>query len=132
MNYLASAYGIYAASALAGNAVTRSIVGGTLPLAGPSMYAAMTPQWAGMLLGLLELAMVPIPIVFYRYGERIRSKSKVIRQLREDQERNDRRAEGTRQRRARLGKSAGSGEVVEGVRTTAMIEPIRSKDESAV
>ncbi len=36
-NYLAGSYGIYAASALAGNAVTRSLFGGTLPLAGPAM-----------------------------------------------------------------------------------------------
>ncbi|KAI1100774.1 polyamine transporter 3 [Jackrogersella minutella] len=92
-NYLAGAYGIYAASALAGNAVTRSIFGATLPLAGPSMYATLSPQWAGTLLGLLEAAMIPIPIVFYRYGEKIRSKSPIIRHMREDQEKNERRAE---------------------------------------
>lgn len=37
-NYLVHSYGIYAASALAGNAVLRSALGGTLPLAGPKMY----------------------------------------------------------------------------------------------
>jgi hypothetical protein len=36
-NYLVHSYGIFAASALAGNAVLRSAMGGTLPLAGPSM-----------------------------------------------------------------------------------------------
>ncbi|KAL5394241.1 hypothetical protein PMIN06_006007 [Paraphaeosphaeria minitans] len=36
-NYLVHSYGIYAASALAGNAVLRSVMGGTLPLAGPAM-----------------------------------------------------------------------------------------------
>lgn len=36
-NYLVHSYGIYAASALAGNAVLRSAVGGCLPLAGPQM-----------------------------------------------------------------------------------------------
>ncbi|KAG6028457.1 hypothetical protein E4U41_000665 [Claviceps citrina] len=88
-NYIAGAYGIYAASALAGNAVIRSIFGGTLPLAGPSMFAALSPQWAGTLLGLLEVAMIPIPFVFWRYGGRIRARSRVLRQLREDQERHD-------------------------------------------
>lgn len=102
-NYLAGAYGIYAASALAGNAVTRSMLGGTLPLAAPSMYAALTPQWAGTLLGLLEVAMIPIPLIFYRYGEKIRSKSKLIRTMREDAEKNERReAKG----RARMEKNA--------------------------
>jgi multidrug resistance protein len=36
-NYLVHSYGIYAASALAGNAVLRSAMGGALPLAGPAM-----------------------------------------------------------------------------------------------
>jgi len=88
-NYLAGAYGIYAASALAGNAVMRSVFGGTLPLAGPAMYKAFTPQWAGTFLGLLEVLLIPIPFVFYRYGAKIRSKSRIIRQMREDQEKNE-------------------------------------------
>ncbi|KAI1464817.1 MFS general substrate transporter [Daldinia caldariorum] len=101
-NYLAGAYGIYAASALAGNTVTRSLFGGTLPLAGPSMYAKLTPQWAGTLLGLLEAAMIPIPIIFYRYGEKIRSKSTIIRQMREDQEKNERRVARAQRHRERV------------------------------
>jgi hypothetical protein len=39
-NYLVHSYGIYAASALAGNAVLRSTMGGVLPLAGPKMYVS--------------------------------------------------------------------------------------------
>ncbi|PNY26786.1 MFS-type transporter [Tolypocladium capitatum] len=85
-NYLAGAYGIYAASALAGNVVIRSVFGGTLPLAGPKMYETLSPQWAGTLLGLLEAITIPIPFVFWRYGSKIRARSRVIRQLREDQE----------------------------------------------
>ncbi|KAL2752161.1 hypothetical protein ACRALDRAFT_1037253 [Sodiomyces alcalophilus JCM 7366] len=88
-NYLAGAYGIYSASALAGNAVIRSLAGGLLPLAGTSMYAAMTPQWAGTFLGLLEVALIPVPFVFWRYGDRIRAKSRVIRHMREDHEKNE-------------------------------------------
>lgn len=88
-NYLAGAYGIYAASALASNAVFRSVFGAVLPLAGPRMYETLTPQWAGTLLGLIEVAMIPIPFVFWRYGAKIRDKSVTIRQLREEQERID-------------------------------------------
>jgi hypothetical protein len=100
-NYLAGSYGIYAASALAGNAVTRSFFGGTLPLAGPSMYAKLTPQWAGTILGLMEVALIPIPIIFYKYGERIRARSPVIRQMREDTEKNEKRMEKTKKRKAK-------------------------------
>lgn len=86
-NYLVHSYGIYAASALAGNAVLRSILGATLPLAGPSMYAALGPHWAGTLLGLLEAVCIPIPFIFYRYGWKIRQKSKLIRSMQEDKTR---------------------------------------------
>lgn len=86
-HYLAGAYEIFAASALAGNAVVRSVFGAVLPLAGPKMYEVLKPRWAGTLLGLLEVALIPIPFVFWRYGDRIRAKSPVIKQLKEDQER---------------------------------------------
>ena len=89
-NYLAYSYGIYAASAMAGNAVMRSFLGGTLPLAGPSMYRALGPNWAGTLLGILLVLIIPIPVLFYRYGGRIRQKSTLIRQMREEEERQQR------------------------------------------
>lgn len=89
-NYLAYSYGIYAASAMAGNAVMRSFLGGTLPLAGPSMYRALGPNWAGTLLGILEVLIIPIPFLFYKYGHRIREKSTLIRRMREDEERQKR------------------------------------------
>ncbi|EXJ84919.1 hypothetical protein A1O3_05594 [Capronia epimyces CBS 606.96] len=86
-NYLAYSYGIYAASAQAGNAVTRSILGACLPLAGGAMYRSMGPNWAGTLLGLLEVVIIPIPFLFYRYGGRIRERSTMIREMRENEER---------------------------------------------
>lgn len=88
-NYLVHSYGIYAASALAGNAVLRSLMGGSLPLAGPKLYETLGPHWAGTLLALIELAMVPIPFVFYRYGHKIRMKSILIRSMQEDKDKLD-------------------------------------------
>lgn len=89
-NYLVHSYGIYAASAMAGNAVIRSFLGGTLPLAGPPMYAKLGANWAGTLLGLLELLIIPIPFMFYRYGAKIRMKSNLIREMRDEEERRER------------------------------------------
>ena len=89
-NYLVHSYGIYAASALAGNAVLRSIFGGTLPLAGPNMYATLGPHWAGTMLAALEAILIPIPFVFYRYGHKIREKSSLIRSMQEDKEKLER------------------------------------------
>lgn len=86
-NYIAGSYGIYAASALAGNGLIRSIFGGLLPLAGSAMYKALTPNWAGTFLGLLELFLIPIPFAFYLWGKKIRERSPLIRAMRTDQER---------------------------------------------
>ncbi|KAK5995732.1 MFS-type efflux pump MFS2 [Cladobotryum mycophilum] len=105
-NYLAGAYGIYAASALAGSAVLRSIFGGVLPLAGPKMYSTLSPQWAGTLLGLLEVMLIPIPFIFWRYGAKIRSNSKMIRLLREEEDMMEEKRlknQARRERRARRG-----------------------------
>ena len=119
-NYLVQSYGIYAASALAGNAVLRSVMGATLPLAGPSMYKALGANWAGTLLGLLEVICIPIPFVFYLYGHKIREKSALIRQMADDQRKRD-----ARQKRAadklmkRMEAEAGAGAAME---TSAAIE----------
>ena len=85
-NYLVYSYDIYAASALAGNAVLRSIMGATMPLAGAAMYATLGARWAGTLLALLEAACIPIPFVFYKYGWKIRQKSRLIKQMRDDKD----------------------------------------------
>jgi hypothetical protein len=85
--YMMHSYGIYAASALAGNSVLRSLLGGLLPLAGPSMYANLGPHWAGTLLACIEFALIPIPFVFYKYGDRIRKRSALISLMRKDQDR---------------------------------------------
>ncbi|KAL7790315.1 major facilitator superfamily domain-containing protein [Trichoderma ceciliae] len=105
-NYLAGAYSIYAASALASNTVLRSVVGGTLPLAGPKMYAALTPQWAGTLLGLLEVITIPIPFVFWRYGGKIRSKSKMIKQLQDELDEMEQKRVKNQERRERRARRA--------------------------
>ncbi len=80
-NYMAQCYGMYAASALATNAVARSLMGAVMPLVGKPMYATLGPNWAGTLLGLLMVVLAPIPFVFYRYGGRIREKSTLIRNM---------------------------------------------------
>lgn len=78
MNYLAGSYTVYAASALAGNSIIRYGLAGVLPLAGSRMYRTLGANWAGTMLALLEVILVPIPIIFYKYGHRIRVKSPMI------------------------------------------------------
>lgn len=77
-NYLAGSYTVYAASALAGNSLVRYVFGGVLPLAGSQMYHRLGVDYAGTMLALLEVILIPIPFVFYRYGEKIRQRSHLI------------------------------------------------------
>ena len=53
----------------------RSYTGAGFPLFSQYMFKALGVNWAGTLLGCVALCLVPIPICFYIYGERIRRKS---------------------------------------------------------
>ena len=71
--YFVDVFTIYAASAIAANTVLRSLMGAFLPLAGPSMYRALGLGWGNSLLAFIGVAMIPITVFFYKYGERIRT-----------------------------------------------------------
>ena len=86
--YLANTYELYAASALASNTVVRSVLGGVLPLIGSRLYQSLGANWASSLLGFLQIAIIPIPFVFYRYGDRIRKRSNLIASIQEEKTRN--------------------------------------------
>ncbi|KAE8379895.1 major facilitator superfamily domain-containing protein [Aspergillus bertholletiae] len=74
--FLVEAYPSYAASALAANSFTRSTFAAAFPLFGAQMYNRLGIHWASCLLAFLTLAMVPFPYIFYKYGPRIRKKSR--------------------------------------------------------
>ncbi|OAX82791.1 hypothetical protein ACJ72_02863 [Emergomyces africanus] len=74
--YIVDAFTVHAASAMAANTVLRSLGGAVLPLCGLKMYGALGLGWGNSLLGFIALAMTPIPWVFYKYGERVRTSKK--------------------------------------------------------
>lgn len=104
--FLVDAYPLYAASSLAANSFARSSFGGTclnpnptplphpalshlttsaadddlpsaaFPLFGVQMYRALGDQWATSLLAFLTVAMMPFPYLFFKYGKRLRGKSR--------------------------------------------------------
>ncbi|KAI0023748.1 major facilitator superfamily domain-containing protein [Xylariomycetidae sp. FL0641] len=80
-NYLADAYQIYSASAMAAVSFARSVGGGFMPLAANAMYDALDVQWATSLLGFIMLVMCLVPVAFIRYGKTIRAHSKFCQQL---------------------------------------------------
>ncbi|KAL9088536.1 MAG: hypothetical protein Q9159_003026 [Coniocarpon cinnabarinum] len=73
--YLVDAFKEYAASAIAATVVCRCVVGAIMPLAGPHLYARLGLGWGNSLLGFIAIAFVPVPILFMRYGKRMRAVS---------------------------------------------------------
>ncbi|KAJ6159699.1 hypothetical protein N7497_004236 [Penicillium chrysogenum] len=72
VNYLVDGYTIYAASALAGNAVIRALFGAAFPLFTTPMYQNLGIQWASSISAFLAVACLPFPWIFYKYGPAIR------------------------------------------------------------
>lgn len=71
--YLVDLFGSEAAaSALGANILLRSLSGTFLPLAGPHMYQTLNYGWGNTLLGFLAMLFIPAPLLFYKYGERLR------------------------------------------------------------
>lgn len=56
--------------------LTRGVFTAAFPLFGVQMYERLGYQWATGLLAFLTLAMLPFPYLFFKYGKRIRAKSR--------------------------------------------------------
>lgn len=70
------AYRLFAASAMACNGVVRSTMASVFPLFGLQMYKNMGIHWSTTMLALITAGFIPMPILFFIYGERIRAKSR--------------------------------------------------------
>lgn len=66
---------IILASALAANNFARYIMSSVFPLFTVQMYEKLGIDWASSLFGFVSLVLLPIPWVFERYGEKLRSRS---------------------------------------------------------
>ncbi|KAL5342434.1 major facilitator superfamily domain-containing protein [Aspergillus crustosus] len=67
-----------AASAIAAHTFLRSLAGSVFPLFASYMFEGLGVEWALTLLGCVSACLVPIPVILYVYGARIRAKSKLV------------------------------------------------------
>ncbi|KAH8198656.1 hypothetical protein TruAng_007197 [Truncatella angustata] len=77
--YLIDSFPKHAASATAANGVLRSLLGAVLPLFGLQLYDALGLGWGNTLLGLILLVLAPVPVVISKFGHKIRSNPKFMR-----------------------------------------------------
>jgi hypothetical protein len=73
-NYYIDAFEKYAASAVAGGALFRSIVGGLVPLAAPGLFDSIGYGWGISVFAFISVLLAPAPVLFFKYGEGIREK----------------------------------------------------------
>ncbi|KAJ5220680.1 uncharacterized protein N7469_009567 [Penicillium citrinum] len=76
LNYIIDVYMMYANSAIAANTLIRSALGGAFPLFATQMYHKLGVNWASSVLGFITIAMIPIPVLFFFYGAKIRAMSR--------------------------------------------------------
>ncbi|KAI0181028.1 hypothetical protein GGR52DRAFT_567278 [Hypoxylon sp. FL1284] len=77
--YLGMSYPACAASIFAGNALFRALFGESFPLFARELFRHLGIGPGNSLLGGIAVCFIPIPLVFYRYGEKIRHISKNAR-----------------------------------------------------
>ncbi|RYN67620.1 hypothetical protein AA0118_g1476 [Alternaria tenuissima] len=73
--YLVDSFGAEAAaSALAANLLVRSPFGAFLGLVAAPLYDKLGLSWGNSVLGFITLAFTPVPWLFYRYGETLKTR----------------------------------------------------------
>jgi hypothetical protein len=75
--YIADSYPLYTASASAACCFLRSLGAFSFPLLVPALFGNLGYGWGGMVLVLVSVVIgVPAPILFMRYGEKLRGASR--------------------------------------------------------
>ncbi|KAG4429786.1 hypothetical protein IFR05_014736 [Cadophora sp. M221] len=74
--YIVDTYLLNANSALAASSCVRALMAAGFPLFATYMYRDLGVDWATSLLGFLCVAMMPFPVLFWMYGEKLRMKGK--------------------------------------------------------
>ena len=75
--YVIDSYSTYAASAVAAISFLRSLAGFGFPLFALTMYDNLGYGWGNSVLAFVAIAIgVPAPLLFWRYGAKLRAKSR--------------------------------------------------------
>ena len=69
-------YLMYAASAISANTFMRSFFGAGFPMFATYMFDGLGIGLASTVLGCVAAALVPVPVMFYVYGDKLRQSSK--------------------------------------------------------
>src|SRR5690606_7674448 len=79
-------YTIYAASAIAANTIARYAFAASVPLFTDQMFAAMDIGGGGSLIAGCAALLAPVPFIFWKYGKKIRARSRYTQRVEPAQE----------------------------------------------
>lgn len=73
--YIIDSYGEHAAIALASITMVRYLIAGSMVIAARPIFEGIGVHWTLTLLGCIAVLLAPAPLIFYRYGSKLRAKS---------------------------------------------------------
>lgn len=76
LSYMVDTYLMFSASAFAANTFARSAAAAAFPLFTVQMFTRLRINWACTLIGFIAILFLPSPYLFYKFGSRIREKSR--------------------------------------------------------
>ncbi|EKG15061.1 Major facilitator superfamily [Macrophomina phaseolina MS6] len=74
--YIIDSYGPYAASALGGITLARFCLAAGMNVASRPMFQTLGVHWTLTIIGSIAAVLVPAPWIFYKYGAKVRARSK--------------------------------------------------------
>jgi len=81
--YITGTYKVYASSAQATNTCVRSIIACIFPIVAHPIVANVGTEWGVSIFAFLSVGLLPIPVLFVRYGAHLRAHSKFAREAEE-------------------------------------------------
>lgn len=85
-SFTSDCYGENSSSAIAGQGFLRNTLGAVAPLFASQIFHNVGSQYAGLILALVATMLALIPFVFFKYGSKVRSRSKLAASQKGDEE----------------------------------------------
>lgn len=109
---------MFAASAIAANTVLRSAAGAAAPLFTKQMFGALGIGGGGSLVGGVGAVLAVIPFAFYKYGRKIRERSKFAPTEGKDEDQHGQHDETDEAEKGAAGARPGAGEGAAGAESS--------------
>ena len=74
--YIIDSYGDHSAIALASITMVRYMIAGSMVIAARPLYEGIGVHWTMTLLGCIAAVLAPAPLIFWRFGRKLRKRSK--------------------------------------------------------